>query len=87
MTETVPDAGYRAKVKRKWIVPQGADTVNGFLTSHDVYGDLLADGWTARAQMREDYGSTVWVEFTSEDVTGPRIVFEDGAPASPPAMP
>lgn len=77
MTETVPDAGYRAKVTRNWIVPQGADTVNGFLVSHDIYGDLLADGWTARAQMREDYGTAVLVEFTSDAVSGPRIEFAD----------
>lgn len=73
----IPAAGYKWKVKRKWIVPQGADTTNAFrygTVTDDVttYPDLT-DGWSARAQMREEPGSDVWVEFTSEAVSGPRI--------------
>lgn len=80
MTEEIPAAGYKAKVKRKWIVPQGADTVNALrygTRTGDVttYPDLT-DGWSARAQMRDAPGSDVWVTFSSADVSGPRIALE-----------
>jgi len=77
VTVEIPPAGYDAKVTRKWIIPQGADTVNGFLTDHSIYGDLAADGWSGRAQIRDSVGGEVWIEFTSDTVNGPRVVFED----------
>lgn len=75
MTEEIPAAGYKTKVKRKWIIPQGADTVNGFASA--AYGELEAEGWTARAQIRSAAGGDTFVTFTSEAVTGPRITIED----------
>lgn len=77
------NAGYVAKVARDWDIPQGADTVNGFRygtrTGDDpvVYPALVTDGWSARAQIRDTVGGTVWVEFLSTSGSGPRITLDD----------
>lgn len=77
------NAGYIAKAVRDWDVPQGADTVNGFRYGTQdgedpiVYPQMVTDGWSARAQIRDVVGGTEWVEFLSASVSGPRITLDD----------
>jgi hypothetical protein len=79
--EVVPPAGYKALQTRDWDIPQGAGTVNalryGTKTGDDdtVYPDLTT-GWSARAQIRDTPGGTVWATLLSSSLTGPRIVLE-----------
>lgn len=79
--EVAAPAGYRALQHRDWHIPQGAGTVNalryGTKTGGvETFPDLTA-GWTARAQIRDEPGGTVWATLLSSSLTGPRIVLEE----------
>jgi len=79
--QVVEPAGYKALQHRDWKIPQGAGTVNalryGTQTGEDepVFPDLTT-GWSARAQIRDTPGGTVWATLLSSSLTGPRIVLE-----------
>lgn len=80
--EVAEAAGYRSLLKRDWNIPQGADTVNGLRFGIETGGVItrpdLTQGWSARAQLRDVPGGTVWCTLTSDAATGPRIALEAG---------
>ncbi|WP_061960661.1 hypothetical protein [Demequina flava] len=82
--ETKAPAGYRVLQIVPWDVPQGSDVTNPLIYGTQTgegeeavitYPDLT-QGWSARAQIRDVAGGTVWATLTSEATDGPRIMLE-----------
>lgn len=65
-------------INEPWTIIQGASNTRSFRPFQTVdgepsYFDLTAPGWSARSQIRQRVGGTIWADLSSDATEGARI--------------